>query len=499
MEFIRRYKTEILIGISLIFLYFFTRLLHIMTLPIFTDEAIYVRWAQIAKQDAAWRFISLTDGKPPMQTWIILMIMHAIKDPLLAGRLASVLGGFFIMVGMFFLGLELFKNKWIGFFSSALYVIFPFTLVYDRMALEESLVCAFLVWGLYISIVMTKQLKSYMPFVAGLVIGGGMLNKTTNMWNIYFLPFTLLIFDWKKDTRWIRFIRWIVFAGITTILAYLYYSVLRLSPYFGIIGEKNNTFYYSLHDWLQHPVTFFTGNLHGMLSWLVSYVNLLGLGLAVLSLFVLRKFWKEKLLLLLWFVVPFLTFALIAKVLYPRYILYMTIFIIPLIAISLYESFKFMNKKIVGIILVVLLFTMYLYVDRFIIFDFAHAPIALSDLNQYLNAWPAGGGVNQMVEYFRQQSQNHKIYVASEGTFGSVPTLGMEIYLGNDANIEKRGIYPLPSTIPADLLQKAKVMPVYMVFEQTQTPPSGWPLKLIVKYQKGIGMYYMSIYQVVSQ
>lgn len=499
MEFIRRHKIEILISAALLIVYFLTRLTHILTLPIFTDEAIYVRWAQIAKQDAAWRFISLTDGKPPMQTWVIMMIMHGIKDPLLAGRLASVLGGFLSAVGMFFLGRELFKNKWIGFLSAALYIAFPFTLVYDRMAMEESLVCAFLIWGLYITIIMTRQLKSYMPFVAGLIIGGGMLNKTTNMFNIYFLPFALLLFDWKKDTRWLRFAKWIAFAAITTVLAYLYYSVLRLSPYFGIIGEKNYTFYYSLHDWLKHPITFFSGNLHGMLSWLIAYVNVLGLALAAGSLFILRKFWKEKVLLLLWFIVPFVAFALVAKVLYPRYILYMTIFLIPLIAATLYASFRCMNKKIIGIILTVLLFATYLYVDRFIIFDFPHAPIADSDLGQYINAWPAGGGVQEMVSYFRQQSQHQKIFVASEGTFGSVPTLGMEIYLDKDTNIEKQGIYPIPSVIPSILIKKAQTMPTYMVFEQTQVPPAGWPLTFVTKYQKGIGNWYMSIYQVIPQ
>jgi hypothetical protein len=113
-----------------------------------------------------------------------------------------------------------------------------------------------------------------------------------------------------------------------------------------------------------------------------------------------------------------------------------------------------------------------------------------------MNSWPAGGGVNEMVSYFKNTSKNQKIYVASEGTFGSVPTLGIEIYLDGDKNIEKRGIYPVPTNIPKDLIEKAKEMPTFMVFEQTQVAPPGWPLKFVTKYQKGIGDIYMSIYQV---
>ncbi|HEV2339934.1 MAG TPA: glycosyltransferase family 39 protein, partial [Patescibacteria group bacterium] len=374
MRFLTLYRREILITVFLAATYFVTRLFFILHLPIFTDEAIYIRWSQIAKQDAAWRFISLTDGKQPMFVWITMTLMKFVKDPLLAGRLTSVIAGFFSAIGLFFLGNALFKNKWVGFLSAAIYVLLPFTLVYDRMALYESLVCMFLIWGLYITILMTKRLQLYLPFIAGLIIGGGMLTKTTNFWSLYFMPFLLLLFDWRKEQRWQRFFRWVCFAVLVTALAYTYYSILRLSPYFGIIAEKNYTFYYPLNEWLHHPLVFFSGNLQGMISWLVTYINWLSILLIVFSFFVQRKLWKEKILLILWFVVPFLIFALIAKVLYPRYILYMTVFLIPLISLGVFESFRVWKQTVVGICIIVFLFASYLYVDRFILFDFAHAP-----------------------------------------------------------------------------------------------------------------------------
>src|SRR6266571_4238197 len=93
----------VLLGLGVFVLYFFTRFYNILGLPIFTDEAIYVRWAQIAANDASWRFISLTDGKQPMFIWIGMILMKLIHDPLLAGRMVSVIAGFFSMVGLFFL------------------------------------------------------------------------------------------------------------------------------------------------------------------------------------------------------------------------------------------------------------------------------------------------------------------------------------------------------------------------------------------------------------
>src|SRR2546425_904365 len=148
MSFLKRHWL-IIVGAIILGLFFITRLFHILSLPIFTDEAIYVRWAQIAKNDAAQRFISLTDGKQPMFIWIAMVLMKFFHDPLLAGRIVSVTAGFLSTVGMFSLGSELFKNKKIGLLASLIYVIYPFSLVYDRMALYDSLVAMFVIWSLY--------------------------------------------------------------------------------------------------------------------------------------------------------------------------------------------------------------------------------------------------------------------------------------------------------------------------------------------------------------
>src|SRR6185436_7623182 len=150
MQLLQKYVKEMSIGVGLFAAYLFLRLTQIMSLPLFTDEAIYTRWSQIAKQDASWRFISLTDGKQPMFVWWDMIFMRFAHDPLLAGRLVSVVCGLLTMVGLFLLGREIFKNKWVGILSAGLYVLYPFALVYDRMALYDSMVGMFTVWSLYL-------------------------------------------------------------------------------------------------------------------------------------------------------------------------------------------------------------------------------------------------------------------------------------------------------------------------------------------------------------
>src|SRR3989344_4218394 len=219
IKIINKYRTEIIVCLFGILSYFFLRLYSLMSLPIFTDEAIYTRWSQIARYDPNWRFISLTDGKQPLFVWFDMVVMKFIQDPLMAGRIVSVLAGFFAMIGLFFLGKEIFKNRWVGILSAGLYLIYPFALVYDRMALYESLIGALMVWGLYFEILLVRQVRLDIALILGMIIGAGILTKTSGFFSIYLMPFLLLIFDWKSKKKSERFLKFIGLALVSLVFA----------------------------------------------------------------------------------------------------------------------------------------------------------------------------------------------------------------------------------------------------------------------------------------
>src|SRR3989338_9387720 len=88
-------RKDVVLIFLLVFLYLLTRLINLDQFPIFSDEGIYIRWAKVAWHDATWRFISLTDGKQPLQTWGTIPFLKLFPDnALLAGRLFSVITGF---------------------------------------------------------------------------------------------------------------------------------------------------------------------------------------------------------------------------------------------------------------------------------------------------------------------------------------------------------------------------------------------------------------------
>jgi 4-amino-4-deoxy-L-arabinose transferase-like glycosyltransferase len=267
MKKLGQYRLLTFVFISLFALYAFTRFYHLTTfLPIFTDEAIYIHWSQIALNDASWRFISLTDGKQPMFVWIALLLLKFFHDPLFAGRMVSVIAGFFSMIGMFFLGRELFKNTKIGLLSSLLYVLFPFALVYDKLAVYDSLVAMFMIWIYYFTVLLVRYVRLDLGMILGVIIGWGMLTKSNADFGYIMLPFSLLLFPFKKHWDRNRLFRWVVYAVTATVIANAMYQILRLSPFFYIIAQKNLTFIYSFHDWIREPFAFFIGNIKSLLA-----------------------------------------------------------------------------------------------------------------------------------------------------------------------------------------------------------------------------------------
>lgn len=502
MGFAKKYTWEIIAATTIFLVFIFTRFYNILSLPIFTDEAIYVRWAQIAKNDAAWRFMSLTDGKQPLFMWLEMVLMRFIKDPLLAGRMVSVGAGLFSMIGLFFLGKELFKNRWIGFLSSFFYLIFPFALVYDKMALYDSLVGTFSVWGLYFEILLVRRLRLDVALILAMIIGGGVLNKTSGFFNLYLLPFSLVLFDFGNQ-RLKRLFKWAGLALIVVVLSNLYYSVLRLSPFFHIINEKNALFVYPFQEWLKHPFEFFGSNLFvGQWNWLYTYLTFPILLIVLLSFFVNKEFLKEKILLLVWFLVPFFALALFGRVLYPRFIFFMTLSLLPLAAFTIWSWSKIITNKYLFITLCLLVSFFMLRSDYLILNDFTHAPIPDSDVNQYNNAWPAGGGIKESVEFFKEKAKKEKIYVATQGTFGLLP-YGLEIYLGENPNIKIQGFWPIEEKPPREVIEVSKKMPTYFVFYQMCSlcpkkgkVPSSWVADPVLEFKKGEVNTYLTVYQI---
>lgn len=409
-----------------------------------------------------------------------MVILRFVKDPLLGGRLVSVLSGFMTVVGLWFVSWELFKNKTVSFVTSFLYVLIPFGLMYDRMALYDSLSASLSIWSLYFAILLVRRVRLDIALILGMVLGLGMLNKTSGFLSLYMLPGTLLLFNWSKRKL---LYRWILFAFVAAFMSQLMYSVLRLSPLFAMIAKKDTVFVYSFSEWLQHPFNFLLGNIRGLFDWAIHYLTWPIFLASLLTGITIWKYPREKLLLLGWWFAPFFALALDGRVLYPRFILFMVLPLYILAAVGgvwVYERLK--NSVWRFVLAGVLLFSS-VYTDFYIITNPLYAPIPQADAGQYIDDWPSGWGVPQVNAFLTSKAQEGEVSIYTDGTFGLLP-YGIEIYLVNNPNVHIQGLYPVPQSPPKEVLADAFDHPTYILFNQLQQIPP-WHLSFIAQYQKG--------------
>lgn len=480
------------------FLTFLTRISNLLNIPIFTDEAIYIRWAQIGLADPAHRYIALTDGKQPLLTWLMYPMLKFFSDPLFAGRLVSVFASIFSVVGIYFVSRELFGKK-VAIFGCFFYILSPFTMILDRLALMDSLLASFGIWSIYFSVLLVKKARLDAALLYGITIGLGTLTKSSAFFYIMLFPLSFILFDFRMKQRLKRFLYLIMYFVISFFIIQIMYNSLRLSPWFYLIKQKNYTFIYTFDEFLAKPFAVFLPNLNGLWGMLVSYLTLPVIVLIAFTLlYSVMKKEKRILYLFLWFMLPFVVFAIFGKVLFPRHFLFttMSLYVIAGYGISLiYDHLVKINKVLLILLLVIFIYPA--YQCMLILVSPVNVPIHPIDRNQLFDDWPSGYGVKEVVHYLQLQAQNSPIVVGTEGTFGLFPA-ALEIYLGKNKNITILGFWPV-SKVPEELIESSAKVPTYLVFKESQKIPAEWPLQLIAKYPRGIGRTYLYFYQVIPR
>jgi len=478
--------------------FFVSRLVNLTIIPIFTDEAIYLRWAQIALSDPRWRFISLIDGKQPLFIWLLLPVLKFISDPLIAGRLVSVGLGFMAMVGFAVFGWVVTKRLRGAVIGAALYLCLPFFLVYDRLAIYEALLVAISVWSLLLTYLFGKFQRLDLALLLGTTIGAGLLTKSSASFSWYLLPLTLLLIKWPKTGKLPVFMKWLGLTFAVIVQAQIYENITRLSEFRHVIAQKNLTFIYSFSDFLQDPFRVAQGNLNGLIGWLVSYCTIpFFLVLIIAAIFLLRRKWQEGLFFLGFFLVPFVALAFFGKVIYPRFLSFMLPAI--LVPVIIFVSYLWETKiqKPLLLILATVVLVPILVFDLQLLTDPVSAPLPYADRQQLINDWPAGYGIKEVITLFTVESKTKHIFVGTEGTFGLFP-MALELYLGTNPNVTFKAYWPV-SEVPAELRELAKTYPTYLLFKERQDIPGEWPLLLISEYRRGDGPTYLRLFRVLPR
>lgn len=476
------------------------RVFHLTTLPVFADEAIYVRWSQVMSAEATLRFLPLSDGKQPLYMWVLMFFVKHFSDPLFIARMESVLCGLSTIVGVFVASYLLFKNKVVSLLAGLLWAVNPIAYFFDRMALVDAMLVSFGIWTFVFAILTAKLKRLDTAMITGFMLGFALLTKSPALFFTLLIPSTWLLAGWSKKMKQ-NAILLMKLAGlflVTLVIGYGLYNILRLGPDFGQIASRNQDYVFPISHLWTNPKDPFIFHIEEIFSdWLVK----MGPGLA-LVLFVIgligsgKRFWREKLLLLGWFLFPLIVQSEYAKVFTVRYVLFLVPYFLIMIATSVMKT-KYKSAKVIVYLFLAVVIIQSLLFDKDLMVNPAQANLPSSERSGYLEEWSSGTGIKEVADYMKSLPAGKQIVVGTEGYFGTLPD-GLQMYLDANPKITVIGTGLNFSDVPQPLKDAFKAGDrTYFIVnsDRIQIKPENYSekgLRLITSYPKALRREHQS-------
>lgn len=471
----------------LIGLFFFTRLYQLTLLPIFADEAIYIRWATMIFHDPQqFLFLPLYDGKSPLFIWLLIpMIKLFAYNPLWGARALSALFGALSLVAARKITRHYGGGETAVLAAGILTIFVPFSLFHDRMGLLDTAVTAMLSWSFYFYS-RWRTLRNFKEIIySSLIWGLGLMIKTTAF---YFLPVFVGIFavDILKKPKLLQ-TKVLFQAGTGLVLGLLCLGWMRISPLFPFLFQRSSDFAFTPAEFLSQPMKILLLNISRISRWLWIYMTP-SVWLALISAFLIStKNYRKSSILIAGLFLFLLPFILTGKLLASRYILPSLVFIIPAASISFEQLF--IQKRLIALFLAGVFiffsasFSLPLYTNP------GKIPFPREDIGQYLSDWSAGFGIPEARDFFTKRVQAGKrILIGTEGSFGTLPD-GIFVYFSETpllASMEIIGIGQPVFETPKELLQKSENYDeTYLLVNQNRLKyQADLDFDLIMTYQK---------------
>ena len=440
---------KFLFPVLLIIFYFLVNLYKLTALPVFADEAIYIRWAQIIIDDwQRYLFYPMNDGKTPLLMWLIVPLQFLFKSQLFAARLVSVFAGLISMIFVGLISFELFKKRKTAYLAMMLYTILPFTFFYHRLAITDALMLSNLTMAYYFSIKAIKTKKNVFYLFLALTFFLALFSKTPA---ILFLPIFYLNLFIEKNFKWKKFTISFVKLSLSLIIAAsLLYSFRFITPLFPQLFSVGGNFLYPIDKALSSDVFAISwSNFKFFGQQLITYLSVV---LLIFALPFYKEKRKEQLILVLSAIGFLLPLMIMGKIIYPRYLMPSSLFLIISAAYSLTNK----KHRVINLLALIYLFS---FSFKFIYpsyFNVNQIPFTRIDQKQFLEEWSSGHGIKETVEYIKELSQENSIAIATEGSFGTLPD-GLLLYFHRKdvSNIYIEGIGQPVREIPKEFLDKA--------------------------------------------
>ena len=363
-----------------------SRLYHLLAMPPFLDETIYLRWLTIIKSSRDWLLPLKEFGWEPLNIWLSTLLSYLVKDNLLSLRLtAAFFGGLSLLVA-YKLTKTLFNHQ-AAIFISLILIFSPLILIHDRLGLRGDSAVTFVsflsLYGLSLRLIKAKPKAVYWVSLA--VILGFLIKSTA----FILAPIALLSYLCFRP----KLTRHDFLAAILMLLPLIFYF---FTGTLNNVLNKQTVFLLPLDQFASQ----FKANLTQAGLWTYQYLSWPVLLTLFLGLIVSFKTFKPAWVLIILNTLPPLLFILIsAKIFFPRYILSLTALSLLFAAVAtawLYQHLPQLFR--LGLIII---FIPNLILSFQVIKDMTSAQLPEIERWQYVTGWPSGYGLKELVNYLK--------------------------------------------------------------------------------------------------
>ncbi len=460
--------------ILIIVLFITSRLLNLMQFPPFMDEAIYLRWLTTIKQTSNWLLPLHEFGWAPLTTWISTLLSYLIKDNLLSLRLTAALFGGLSIIIAYQLAKLLF-NKTTAILASLFMILSPLILIHDRLGLRGDTAVTFtsliLLYGLT-SRLLKKQSQG--ALLIGLAIALGLLIKST-AWIFPLMTISAYLIFRPKITRTD------LLGGLLAGSSLLFYLLTNsLSAFI----NKSQVF---LVDFSQ-TASFFKNNLIQVSQWSYQYLSLPVLLLILIGAYFSYQQQRKTWLLFTATILPVILFDLLfAKILFPRYLLFIAAYSLILAAFGLTQIIKKLPQSF-SLPLLILVFIPNLITDIAITQDIQTAQLPEIERWQYVTGWPSGYGLSQLVDHLKTDTPDVLIVEENNLIRGGLPYYwpnhSMQIIVMTEANTTD--FQPEPNQA------------AYLALNVLESSPSQFKTELIQEFPRPANKTKLRLYKILA-
>ena len=434
---------------------------------------MFIDMAQTFADDPAGFLLFRMEGKHPLFMWLIAPFLLIMDDPLMAGRMASVLTGLVTLAGIMKTASLLFSSR-AGWTAGLVWILCPYALFYERLAQVESLLAGLGIWTLFTCIKISRGEWGRGGFAGlGILLGMAFYTKATA---VLLFPLPILVFlilgSYRRDGFW----RNIVIAYALALAV-----VIPLFMYGREVGFFSRTavwqlpvYFMPLDKILSFPWEYWYGNTMVAGEFILAYLTLpvaLVIGFSCVDAVLRRD--KNRMVLMAWAFVPFFLIMMVANGFYSRYFLFIIPPLVLLASLGLLRLGEFLgtslstssllqgrsstrsNILLIGLLMGVVLFDA-TEMGWKLITDPLKAPIHELDRIMHLEGMNSGYGIKEAAQFLESEAGDEPVTLLVPMKPGNSPE-GISVYLWRSSRVRQ---IPVPWWPESERLIPDKPFPV---------------------------------------